>query len=57
MIYFLVGNNFKKKNEYIKEMSGNHECIFLTENNVSRELLVNYSTSNPLFGVKTAYYY
>ncbi len=53
MIYFLVGNDLKSKNEYIKKISGTSEYIFLTENDISRELLINYSMGASLFGEKS----
>ncbi len=53
MIYFLVGNDLKNKNEYIRKISGTSEYIFLTENEVSRELLINYSLGVSLFSEKS----
>ncbi len=50
MIYILVGNDTKKKNNYIKTLSGNKEVVFLSTLNINKELINNHANNISLFG-------
>ncbi len=50
MIYILVGSDLKKKTLYVKKLSGDQDRVFLSYDNITKELLQNYANSNSLFG-------
>lgn len=49
MIYILLGNDTKNKASFIKELTKNGEVFFVTQNDLSKELLFNYSSGSNLF--------
>ncbi len=50
MIYILAGNDSKNRSKYIKDLTKGAESIFLTQSNISKQLLNSYAMNNPLFG-------
>ncbi len=50
MIYFLIGNDNKKKNQRIKTISGLLKPIQINADKISKEILLDYAFSSSLFG-------
>lgn len=50
MIYILTGDDLKNKNIYIKKLANGIDPIFLSANNLSKELINNYADNVSLFG-------
>ena len=50
MIYILSGNDYKNKKTFLNKLTSDNEIIFLTENNISKEILLNYAQTSNLFG-------
>lgn len=50
MIYILVGNDFKKKNAYIKKLGGGEVPVVLSLEEKPKEAILYYSESVNLFG-------
>lgn len=50
MIYFLAGNDNKKKNERARVISGILKPIKINEEEISADVLLDYASSNSLFG-------
>jgi hypothetical protein len=50
MIYFLIGNDNKKKNQRIKMISGLLKPIQINADKISKEILLDYAFSSSLFG-------
>lgn len=50
MIYILLGNDTKKKNDYIKKLDKTNNIIFLSTNELSKEWFFEQAGSVSLFG-------
>ena len=50
MIYLLYGNDHKKKSIYLKKLCKDSEPIFVSEKNVTKEMIFEYANSVSLFG-------
>lgn len=50
MIYILSGNDFKSKSIYLKKICKGAESIFLSDKNVTKEIILEYTKSINLFG-------
>lgn len=50
MIYILSGNDTKKKNAYLKKLAKNDQPVFISEKNVSKQIIFDYANSVSLFG-------
>jgi hypothetical protein len=50
MIYILLGNDTKKKNDYLKKLYKGNLPVFVPQVNHSKEILMDYASSISLFG-------
>lgn len=50
MLYILVGNDINKKKSFVKEINKNKEIIFVSNDKLSKEVVLNYAQSVSLFG-------
>jgi len=50
MIYILSGNDTKKKNAYIKKLSKNNLPVYIPQESLSKETILDYASSVSLFG-------
>jgi DNA polymerase III delta subunit len=53
MIYILSGNDTKKKNAYLKKLSKNDQPVFISEEDINKEMLFDYANSVTLFGTSS----
>jgi len=49
MIYFLSGNDTKKKSAYIKKLGGDPSSVFLLGGNIEKDVLLSYAETMSLF--------
>lgn len=50
MIHILVGNDIKKRNDFIAKLVGSGELVRLNSSNISRESLLEHASNQNLFG-------
>lgn len=53
MIYILSGNDIKKKNTFLKKLYKDNVPLFISDKDLSKDLLFEQAQSNSLFGEKS----